>query len=109
VQLRDEISDLVRAINEDSPGTVIRMRESEFAYLESILRGHPELWPMGLIDTLKLLRRKLRWETVDKSIIPDSLLDFFDEKFRRDLDPMALARNIGQDICTSCGECECRC
>jgi hypothetical protein len=109
MQMRAEISDLVRAINEDSMGIRLQLRDQEFTQLETILGGHPEVWPMGLIDTFKLLQRKLRWESIDKQTIPESLLDFFDEKFRRDLDPMALARNIGQDICSSCGDCECRC
>ena len=109
MQTRTELSDLVRAINEDFSGTALRMQEQEFAQLEIILGRHPELWPIGLLDTFKLLQRKLRWEPIDRQRIPDSLLDFFDQKFRRDLDPMALAWNLGQDICTSCGDCECRC
>jgi len=109
MQTRTEINDLVRAINEASSGTSIRLRENELVLLEGFLREHPELWPVGLADTFALLKRKLRWETIDRQAIPQVLLDFFDEQYRRDLDPMALARNIGQDICGSCADCGCRC
>ena len=85
------------------------MRDEEFAQLETILSGHPEVWPVGLADTFDLLRRKLRFESIDRQVIPLSLVAFFDEKFCRDLDPMALARQIGQDICSSCSDCGCRC
>jgi hypothetical protein len=109
MQTRAEITDLVNAINEESPGNSIRLREDEFAQLETVLRGHPEVWPIGLVDTFTLLQQKLRWKSIDRQIIPDSLLGFFDEKFRRDLDPMSLARNIGQDICRACSDGGCRC
>ena len=109
MQMRAEISDLVRAVNEDSLGKGIQLREPELAQLETLLGAHPELWPIGLMDALKWLQRKLRWESVDGRDIPESLADFVDEKFRRDLDPLAFARNIGRDICSSCADCECRC
>ena len=109
MQMRVQILDVLHAINEDSLEDGIRIGEEELAQLETILNIHPEIWPMGLIDTFKLLQQKLRWESIDRQMIPESLLDFFDEKFRRDLDPMALAKSIGQDLCTSCAECECRC
>lgn len=109
MQTRTEIKDLVHAINEASPGTSIRLQENELALLEGLLREHPEFWPVGLADTFALLKRKLRWETIDRQAIPEALRDFFDEQYRRDLDPMALARNIGQDICGSCADCGCRC
>lgn len=109
MQIRTEIKDLVHAINEASPGTSIRLQEDELARLEGLLHEHPECWPVGLADTFALLKRKLRWETIDRKAIPEALRDFFDEQFRRDLDPMALARNIGQDICGSCADCGCRC
>lgn len=109
MQTRTEINDLVHAINEATSGTSIRLQESELAQLEVLLREHPEVWPVGLADTFNLLRRKLRWETIDRQVIPEALLDFFDEKYRRDLDPMALALHIGQDICGSCADCGCRC
>jgi hypothetical protein len=109
MQMRAEISDLVSAINQDSLGSSIRMRDQELAQLEAILGEHPEIWPMGLIDALKWLQRKLRWESIDNPALPAPLWDFFDQKFRRDLDPMAFAMNIGRDLGASCGECECRC
>jgi hypothetical protein len=109
MQMRIEISEVLRAINEDSLKDSIRIGEDELAQLQTIVNKHPEVWPMGLINTFKLLQRKLRWESIDRQMIPAALLDFFDDKFRRDLDPMALARSIGQDLCTSCADCECRC
>jgi hypothetical protein len=107
--MRVEILNVLHAINEDSLADSIRIGEGELAQLETILNINPEIWPIGLIDTFKLLQRKLRWEPIDRRKIPEPLLGFFDEKFRRDLDPMALAKSIGQDLCTSCADCECRC
>jgi len=109
MQTRAEILELASAVGGEAFGNAICLQEKELVQLETILGGHPEVWPIGMADTFKLLQRKLRWESVDRQIIPEPLLDFFDEKFRRDLDPMALARSIGQDLCSSCSECECRC
>ncbi len=106
---RDEIRDLVNAINEESSSQTIRLRDEEFAQLETVLRGHPEVWPVGIVDTFALLQQKLHWESIDRQMIPESLLDFFDEKFRRDLNPMAMAQHIGHDICAACSDCGCRC
>ena len=107
--MREEIAALVGALREEPLGRGLSLREAEYAELEALLGEHPEIWPNGLVDTLRLLQRKLRWESIDRQGIPGPLLGFFDAKFRRDLDPMALARNIGQDLCASCSECECRC
>jgi len=109
VLAREEITALVGAINEEALGARIRLVEAEYLALEAILEEYPEVWPAGLADTFKLLQQKLRWETIDRDAIPASLLDFFDEKYRRDLDPMALARQIGRDISAGCAECECKC
>ena len=109
MQNRAEIVDLVRAVNEEPLGKSICMQDEEITQLETILNEHPEVWPVGLADTFDLLRRKLCFESIDRQIIPGPLVAFFDEKFRRDLDPMALARRIGQDICSSCSDCGCRC
>jgi hypothetical protein len=106
---REEIANLVGAINEEALGASIHLQEEEYTKLEAILAAYPEVWPGGLADTLKLLRRKLRWETIDRQAIPESLVGFFHEKFKRDLDPMALAREIGHEICSACEECSCRC
>lgn len=105
MQTRDEIASLVQAI---STGP-LRLRDEEYAELETTLRLHPEIWPTGLADTFDQLQRKLRWENADRQRIPDSLLDFFDQKFKRDLDPVGLARQIAHEISGSCAECECRC
>lgn len=109
MQTRLEIVALVDALNEEVPDPGLRLREEELDQLEAILRGNPEVWPVGLLDTLALLRRKLRWESIDRQLIPGALLAFFDGKFQRDLNPMALARHIGQDLCASCSDCGCRC
>jgi hypothetical protein len=109
MQTREEIEALVKAVNEDTFSPSLRLREEELGQLESALARNPELWPIGLVDTFTLLQRKLCWESIDRQRIPEPLLGFFDEKFQRDLDPMALARHIGQDICTSCADCGCRC
>jgi len=109
MQTRAEITDIVRAINAESPGASVRLQDEDLAQLESILQAHPELWPMGLVDTFKLLQGKLRLESIERKAIPEALVDFFDQKFRRDVDPMALARQMGQDLCSSCEDCGCRC
>lgn len=106
---REEITNLVLAINEAPRSVSIRLRDEEYTQLESILCAHPEVWPIGVADTFKMLQQKLQWETIDRQAIPESLIDFFDDKFMRDLDPMALARQIGGEICTACEECSCRC
>lgn len=109
MRMRAEIMELVRALDGEFPAAALALRDEELAELEAILRGHPEVWPVGLVDTFRQLRRKLRWESIDRTTIPAPLVDFFDAKFRRDLDPMALARHIGQDLCASCQDCTCRC
>lgn len=109
MEVREEIETLVGAINEAAFGTRIHLRDEEYTQLEAVIRAHPEVWPAGLADTFQLLQQKLRWETIDRQAIPVSLIDFFDEKFKRDLDPMAMARNIGHDIGVACEECSCRC
>jgi hypothetical protein len=109
MEMRTEIEALVQGLNQDLPRSRLRLREEELARLEALLLADPNLWPVGLADTFRLLQRKLRMEPVDRQAIPPALLDFFDRKFRRDLDPMALARHIGEDICTSCADCTCRC
>lgn len=109
MHMRTEIADLVCALNEGTPDRDLPLREEELDQLEAILRESPEVWPVGLVDTFTLLRRKLRWESIDRQQIPGPLLDFFDGKYQRDLDPMALARHIGQDICSACSDCGCRC
>ena len=106
---REEITNLVLAINEEVHGGSIYLREEEYTQLEAILCAHPEVWPVGLVDTFKMLQRKLQWETIDRQAIPESLIDFFDEKFKRDLDPVSLAQHIGHDICSACEDCGCRC
>ncbi len=109
MQTRMEIAALVGALNEEAPGRSLRLQDEELDQLEAILQENPEVWPVGLADTFTLLQRKLRMESIDRQLIPAPLLDFFDGKFQRDLDPMALARHIGQDICASCSDCGCRC
>jgi len=109
LQTREEIADIVSAINGEAVGATIRLRDEEYEILEGILHEHPEVWPAGLADTFKLLQQKLRWENIERQDIPESLLDFFDDKYMRDLDPMALARQIGCEISAGCAECECRC
>ena len=107
--MREEILALVRALNEDAPGTPIRLGEAECVELEGILGRHPEVWPLGLVDALQHLRRRLRWETGDAEAVPACLAGFIAATFRRELDPLALARTIGRDLGAACGECECRC
>jgi hypothetical protein len=109
MQMRAELGELAEAVNQDLPGSRLRLREDELDELEALLQTQPQLWPVGLADTFRLLQRKLRMEPIDRQAIPPALLDFFDRKFRRDLDPMALARHIGEDICTACADCTCRC
>jgi hypothetical protein len=109
MQTRMEIAALVGALNEEARGQDLRLGEEELDQLEAILQGNPEVWPVGLAETFTLLRRKLRWESIDRQMIPAPLVDFFDGKFQRDLDPMAMARHIGQDICAACSDCGCRC
>jgi hypothetical protein len=109
MQTRMEIEALVGALNEAARGQDLRLGEDELDQLEAILQGNPEVWPVGLADTFGLLRRKLRMESIDRQLIPEPLLGFFDDKFQRDLDPMALARHIGQDLCAVCSDCGCRC
>lgn len=109
MQTRMEIAELVGALNANAHGQSLHLRDEELDQLEIILSGNPEVWPIGLVDTFALLQRKLRWESIDRQEIPGPLLDFFDGKFQRDLDPMALARHIGQDLCGSCSDCGCRC
>lgn len=109
MQIRTEIAELVRTLNAEPRAEPLRLREEDYDSLEAILQRHPDLWPTALADTLLALRRKLRWETIDRGSLPEPLLPFFDDTFRRNLDPMALARTIGQDLCSSCAECECRC
>ena len=109
MQLRADISALARALNEEVPGNLIQLSDEDLAQLEAVLARHPDVWPMGLVDAFKALQRKLRWENVDPGAVPACLTAFFQEKFRRDLDPMALARTIGREIRSSCSECECRC
>jgi hypothetical protein len=106
---REEIANLVLAINAEAFGNSLRLQDEDFTQLKAILEAHPEVWPVGLADTFKLLQLKLHWQNIDRQAIPESLIDFFDEKFNRDLDPMALARQIGHEICTACEECSCRC
>lgn len=107
--LRTEIEALLNAINGEPAPIKLQMRDEEFVLLEGVLALHPEAWPIGLSDTLRLLRQKLNWEPVDLDLIPEFLKAFFEAKFKRDLDPMALARNIGGDIHGTCAECECKC
>lgn len=107
METRGEITALVEALNEASG--YLRLREEELDQLEALLEENPEVWPTGLVETFTLLQRKLRWESIDRRQIPGPLLDFFDAKFQRDLDPMALARQLGQDLCASCSDCGCRC
>lgn len=106
---REEITTLVEALNGATLEAGMQLREEEYLQLETVVRVHPEVWPVGLADTFQLLQRKLRWQTIDRGMIPEPLLQFFDEKFRRDLDPMALARNLGHDLGAACEECSCRC
>lgn len=110
MQTREEIANLVLALNEASLGSPsLRLREEEYAQLEAILQIHPDIWPTGLADTFQLFMQKLRFEEVDRQAIPKPLIDFFDDKYQRDLDPMALARHIGHEIRSSCEECGCKC
>jgi len=109
MQIQQEITHLVDAVNSEAKGGVIRLRNEDFSRLEAIVQAHPDIWPTGLVDALTLLDRKLRWGSVDRSAIPSPLLDFFDDTYKRDLDPIALARQIGQDIHAGCAECECKC
>lgn len=109
MQTRNEIAEMVNALNAEGRVGPLRLREDDYDSLEAILQRYPELWPTALADTLLALCRKLCWETVDRGALPEPLLPFFDDTFRRNLDPMALARTIGQDLCSSCAECECRC
>ncbi|HNX31768.1 MAG TPA: hypothetical protein PKM35_09185 [Holophaga sp.] len=107
--MQAEIVDLVRAINEEAPAAHIHLRDEELAELETLLRGHPKIWPVGLVDTFRLLKRRLCWETIDRRAVPEPLMDFFDAKFSRDLDPMAMARAIGCELAAGCDACGCRC
>lgn len=109
MQTRAEIAELVRALDAESRVEPLPLREEDYDDLAAILQRHPDLWPTALADTLLALRRKLRWETIDRDSLPEPLLPFFDDTFRRNLDPMAFARTIGQDLRSSCAECECRC
>jgi len=106
---REEIEALLTAVNEEASVITLRLRDEEYRELEQILKVHPEAWPIGLADTFKLLKQRLSWEPIDRSLIPSFLIDFFDIKFKQDLDPMAMARSIGRDIHGSCAECECKC
>ena len=107
--IREEITSLVDAMGGVGGDAGIRLRDEECAQLEGILLAHPEIWPVALADTFQLLQRRLRWEDIDRHAIPASLIDFFDDKVMRDMDPMALARAIGREIHSSCEDCSCRC
>lgn len=109
MSVREEIAGLVEALNERPSGARIRLTDGECTLLAAVIDAHPEVWPVGIADTLVLLQRKLRWEDIDRHAIPEPLLAFFDEKFRRDLDPMAMARAIGCEISAGCDACGCRC
>lgn len=106
---REEITHLLSAINQEGCGSELRLKEEECEELEVILEAHPEFWPTVLADTLGLLRRKLRWESIDRQAIPEALIGFFDAKVMRDKDPMDLARQIGHEIRSACDGCTCRC
>lgn len=106
MRARDEIRDLALAINRDGR---LALREEDLDRIEALLGRHPELWPNGVADTLVALQRRLNWEAFDRESVPGVLQAFFDETFRRDLDPMAMARDIGRDLCGSCSDCGCRC
>ena len=106
--LRDEITTMVQALEWKDAAPVLRLRAEDVTRLEGILQSHPDLWPVGVADTLSLLRQKLRWEPVDRSAVPDPLVDLFDDLFRRDLDPLAMARQMGQEL-HACQDCGCRC
>jgi len=109
MQMQGEISDLVRAINEEAPGVRLHVSGAELSELETLLHVHPEIWPLGLVDMFRLLKRRLCWETIDRRAVPEPLVDFFDAKFSRDLDPMAMARAIGCELAAGCDACGCRC
>lgn len=109
MQARVEVMALVKAVNEGAAVQKLALGDEEYRQLERILGQHPEVWPTGVVDTLQALQRRLHWEDVAMDEIPVPLQVFFEDKFRRDLDPMAMARRIGQDICSSCSDCGCRC
>lgn len=109
MSVREEIAGLVEALNERPSGAWIRLTDEECTLLETVIGAHPEVWPVGIADSLVQLQRRLRWEDIDRRAVPEPLLDFFDEKFRRDLDPMAMARAIGCEIAAGCDACGCRC
>ncbi|HWQ10786.1 MAG TPA: hypothetical protein VN436_16815 [Holophaga sp.] len=106
---RADIRDLAQAINRGGRYGRLALRDEDLDTLEDILGRHPELWPNGVADTLVALQRRLGWEAFERGSVPEVLLAFFDETFRRDLDPMAMARDIGRDLCDSCSDCGCRC
>lgn len=100
---------IVCAINEEAFGIDILIKDHEYDQLEEIVRAHPELWPVGLADTIRLLQKKLNMENIDRQFIPGPLINFFDEKFKLDVDPLLLAKQIGHEICNSCEGCGCKC
>jgi hypothetical protein len=109
MQTREEIIHLVDAINQEAKGDGLRLRDEDHTKLERLVQSHPEVWPSGLADTLTALRKRLQGHSIDREAIPSPLLDFFDRTYKRDLDPMALARQIGQEMHAACEDCGCKC
>jgi hypothetical protein len=107
--LGEEIKDLLDGINQEGRGPALGLDPGECEQLEAVVRRHPDLWPAGLAGMFLALRRRLDCDPAGREEVPGPLLDFFDAKFRRDLDPMTLARRIGSDIHGACEDCTCRC